>query len=570
MFVSASCISHCCRYELSTGLATPFSVDYYPQLPADQLWVLIASSEAFDLVRVRQVTTVGPGKWSEPLYPAVVEPTSAPSSPADNAVYLPVIVGILATLIAVISIIIALVVRKRHQRHKTVHLGIPLKDHWELVPLHIALGTQIGSGAFGKVFKGILATRYGRTEEVAVKVCYTGAAVAEKRAFLDEAATLKHICEQPHPNVARLVGVCLQAQPFWIVQEYLAMGDLKTYLQTQLYSPEQLPGPQLRLLESVRIIRDVLSAMEHLSSLGFVHRDLAARNVLLAADLTAKVTDFGLTRQLSELQAMQFLPGSSTSEETLPVRWMAPEVLQQSDYSLLSDVWSMGVLVWEVFQFGEMPYPSMNNEEVLEEVLHGYRLAQPDRCPDDIWAMALSCWSPLIERPSFGELHEFANELLQRVSLLGVMDPLPSSQRLSSVDSADFELPISRHATFKASMTAPEYTTIHIGIGSDGPGPAQPEPSSDASQMDSKSTRRGRPSLMNLQMSESLRRLCSDPHPHVGHRRSSSLSQIDDDVATGSAQQDRVQDHEVHGAHFSRGASTPGYTQIRLHTAPLS
>jgi serine/threonine protein kinase len=427
--------------------------------PPEQKWALVDETTAYSLLRVRQVTTIGPGRWSPPLFPAgSVAPSDSTSSSGTGSTQVNIVLSV--TIFSIVSLLVmALVIRKRRQNFKLQQLGLPPKDHWELVPLAITIGPQIGSGSFGKVYKGVLAHRYRKSEEVAIKVCYTGAAESEKKAFLSEAAMLKRICDRVHPNVVRLVGVCLQAQPFWIVQEFLPLGDLKTYLQVQQYSPEQLHGPYLSLLVKIRVIRDVVSAMEHLTALGFVHRDLAARNVLLAANLTAKLTDFGLTRSLSELRGFA---NHSPDSEVLPVRWLAPEVLHRQEYSSVSDVWSMGVLIWEVFQNGEMPYPSLNNEEVIEGVAQGVRLTQPEDCPDDVWHIAESCWGLVAERPSFRELHEYSNELLQQAALVDAMDS-PLSPLLNASAPASPLPRVSTRTSGTLEPTHPAASTSETG-----------------------------------------------------------------------------------------------------------
>ncbi|NXS23650.1 CSK kinase, partial [Mystacornis crossleyi] len=142
---------------------------------------------------------------------------------------------------------------------------------------------------------------------------------------------------------------------------------------------------------------DVCEAMEYLEANNFVHRDLAARNVLVSEDNIAKVSDFGLTKE------------ASCTQDTgkLPVKWTAPEALREKKFSTKSDVWSFGILLWEIYSFGRVPYPRIPLKDVVPRVEKGYKMDAPDGCPAVVYEVMKKCWTlDPGHRPSFHQLRE--------------------------------------------------------------------------------------------------------------------------------------------------------------------
>jgi len=139
--------------------------------------------------------------------------------------------------------------------------------------------------------------------------------------------------------------------------------------------------------------------MNYLSSQDFVHKDLAARNCMVGKDLKVKIGFLSLSYDLYNAEYFRF------NNVLIPLRWMPPEAIFDDDFTEKSDVWSYGVLVWEIYTFGQMPYHDRPNEEVLKCVKNDLRLNKPDNCPDTVLEVMEKCWegNPLA-RPTFQEL----------------------------------------------------------------------------------------------------------------------------------------------------------------------
>ncbi|XP_077419898.1 tyrosine-protein kinase Fes/Fps isoform X2 [Vanacampus margaritifer] len=224
-----------------------------------------------------------------------------------------------------------------------------LKDKWVLEHDGVILGNLIGRGNFGEVYSGTL--RCDNTP-VAVKTCKENLAPEHKNKFLMEARILK---QYDHPNIVKLIGVCTQKQPIYIVMELVKGGDFLSFLRQE--GPSQTPKMLVRMTENVA------AGMEYLETKKCIHRDLAARNCLVAERHVVKISDFGMSRQQDD--------GVYSAEgglRQIPIKWTAPEALNYGRYTTESDVWSFGVLLWEVFSMGMIPYTSMSNQQVRDEV----------------------------------------------------------------------------------------------------------------------------------------------------------------------------------------------------------
>ncbi|XP_044300788.1 tyrosine-protein kinase Fes/Fps [Varanus komodoensis] len=263
-----------------------------------------------------------------------------------------------------------------------------LKDEWVLDHEDLLLGELIGQGNFGEVFSGRL--RSDNTP-VAVKSCRETLSPELKAKFLQEARILK---QYSHPNIVRLIGVCTQKHPIYIVMELVQGGDFLSFLRSE--------GARLTAKGLLRMMENAAAGMEYLASKHCIHRDLAARNCLVTEKNVLKISDFGMSREQKD-----GIYSSTGGMKQIPVKWTAPEALSYGRYSSESDVWSFGVLIWEAFSLGATPYPSMSNQQTREAVERGMRLSAPDRCPAEVYRLMLSCWEYEPQnRPSFSIIRQ--------------------------------------------------------------------------------------------------------------------------------------------------------------------
>ncbi|OCT62510.1 tyrosine-protein kinase Srms [Xenopus laevis] len=259
------------------------------------------------------------------------------------------------------------------------------RDQWERPRSEFIRIKKLGAGNFGEVWEGL----WNNKDKVAIKT-FKHDNINESD-FKKEVDALKSLC---HRNLIQLYAVCSVGEPVYIVTELMSKGSLLQFLQGN-------EGRHLTDANFMHIISQVADGMVYLESKHVVHRDLATRNVLVGEKLVCKIADFGLARLLKDdLYSLQV-------NMKIPIKWTAPEVITHGKYSTKSDIWSYGIVMYEVFMLGEMPYPGMNNQEVIAEVISGYRLPKPDRCSSDVYKLMMECWQEKpSQRPSFYEVVE--------------------------------------------------------------------------------------------------------------------------------------------------------------------
>ncbi|CAB4021380.1 Ephrin type-B receptor 1, partial [Paramuricea clavata] len=263
----------------------------------------------------------------------------------------------------------------------------------------IKLETIIGGGQFGDVYKGEMKLPEQPATKVAIKKLKPGASYKDRTDFLIEASVMGQF---KNLNVITLEGVVTKSTPFLIVTEFMENGSLDKYLKEN--------DGMLNQLQLLRMARGVASGMEYLAGMNFVHRDLAARNVLVNENLICKVADFGLSRDLDNTEDSEY----ESQGGKIAVRWTAPEAITYLKFSTASDIWSYGILLWEIMSFAEKPYRNWRNGEVVIFVNQGYRLLPPMTCPKTVHELMKECWmTDRTKRPPFKEIVRIIDEWIK-------------------------------------------------------------------------------------------------------------------------------------------------------------
>ncbi|XP_030078243.1 ephrin type-B receptor 2 isoform X1 [Microcaecilia unicolor] len=280
----------------------------------------------------------------------------------------------------------------------------------------------IGAGEFGEVCSGHLKLPGKREMFVAIKTLKSGYTEKQRRDFLSEASIMGQF---DHPNVIHLEGVVTKSTPVMIITEFMENGSLDSFLR-------QNDG-QFTVIQLVGMLRGIAAGMKYLADMNYVHRDLAARNILVNSNLVCKVSDFGLSRFLED----------DTSDPTytsalggkIPIRWTAPEAIQYRKFTSASDVWSYGIVMWEVMSYGERPYWDMTNQDVINAIEQDYRLPPPMDCPSALHQLMLDCWQKdRNHRPKFGQIVNTLDKMIRNPNSLKAMAPLSSGVTLPLLD----------------------------------------------------------------------------------------------------------------------------------------
>ncbi|XP_062404924.1 macrophage colony-stimulating factor 1 receptor [Sardina pilchardus] len=344
---------------------------------------------------------------------------------------------------------------------------LPYNEKWEFPRDKLRLGKTLGAGAFGKVVE---ATAYGMGKEdnvtrVAVKMLKGTAHIDEKEALMSELKILSHLGQ--HKNIVNLLGACTHGGPVLVITEYCCHGDLLNFLRGKAESflsvvlslppatedtsdyknllgghkfirsdsgisstcsdsyldMRPVPGPAgsqalscqhgdswpVDMDDLLRFSLQVAQGLEFLADQNCIHRDVAARNVLLAEGRVAKICDFGLARDIMN-DSNYVVKGNAR----LPVKWMAPESIFECVYTVQSDVWSYGILLWEIFSLGKSPYPSILVDSKFYKMIKcGYQMQRPDFSPPEMYSIMRMCWTlEPTERPTFSKICSMIQRLL--------------------------------------------------------------------------------------------------------------------------------------------------------------
>ncbi|XP_008302831.1 ephrin type-B receptor 3 isoform X2 [Stegastes partitus] len=413
------------------------------------------------VVQVRARTVAGYGRYSSPADFSTNLQTDPPKSLQEQ---LPLIVGsATATLVFIIAVVVIAIVCLRKQRNgseseyteklqqyitpgmkvyidpftyedpneavrefakeidvscvkieEVIGAGNPPKllsyrgktaSHLQAIPLE----DFTPSGEFGEVCRGRLKLPGRREIIVAIKTLKVGYTDRQRRDFLSEASIMGQF---DHPNIIRLEGVVTKSRPVMIVTEFMENGALDSFLR--------LNDGQFTVIQLVGMLRGIAAGMKYLSDMNYVHRDLAARNILVNSNLVCKVSDFGLSRFLEDDPTDPTYTSSLGGK--IPIRWTAPEAIAYRKFTSASDVWSYGIVMWEVMSYGERPYWDMSNQDVINAVEQDYRLPPPMDCPTALHQLMLDCWVKERNlRPKFTQIVATLDKLIRNAASLKVV-----------------------------------------------------------------------------------------------------------------------------------------------------
>nr|XP_022901749.1 tyrosine-protein kinase transmembrane receptor Ror-like [Onthophagus taurus] len=311
---------------------------------------------------------------------------------------------------------------------------------------------EIGEGCFGKVYKGELQTGSNQAEIVAIKVLKETASREAEEDFLREVDIMSAF---RHTNILSLLGVVLRENSVspMMVFEYMPHGDLAEVLRAQKRQRiEDECKPILTTKQLLSIALQISAGMRYLAAQRFVHRDLACRNCLVADGPIVKIADFGMSRDVYTCDYYKI--GGS---RLLPVRWMSPESIIYGRFTLESDIWSYGVVLWEIYSFGKQPYYGHTNEEVVNLILQGIMLIPPEDIPQVICELMQMCWKTQAkDRIRFSDIYtklekaydsheDFENEkLINSLKRLPRPPPIPLTPCLDLLDKQGYLLPNSK------------------------------------------------------------------------------------------------------------------------------
>jgi len=266
------------------------------------------------------------------------------------------------------------------EESRTVGLSKITNKAWEIQRSSLKLCKKIDAGNFGEVWEAM----WNNTTPVIVNTLNPGTITMS--VFLWEATVIKQL---RHRNVVQLYAVCVEEEPIYVVTEPTKHGNLRDYLQGD--------GHTLQLPQLISMGAQVAAGMAYLEKSTHIHGNLAAKSIFVSQHLICRIGDFGIINALSE----------ETSKELIRInaKWLAPEVLKFSPVTTKSDVWSFGVLLYEVVTYGCFPYPGMNNDEVHDALQTGYRMQCPMGCPEQLHKIMRRCWHNDADcRPTFETL----------------------------------------------------------------------------------------------------------------------------------------------------------------------
>ncbi|CAH2285244.1 tyrosine- kinase Lyn isoform X1 [Pelobates cultripes] len=263
------------------------------------------------------------------------------------------------------------------------------KDAWEIPRDSIKMVKKLGAGQFGEVWMGF----YNNNTKIAVKTLKPG--TMSVQAFMQEANLMKTL---QHDKLVRLYAVVSKEEPIYIITEFMAKGSLLDFLKSD-------EGGKVLLPKLIDFSAQIAEGMAYIERKNYIHRDLRAANVLVSESLMCKIADFGLARVIED---NEYTAGEGAK---FPIKWTAPEAINFGCFTIKSDVWSFGVLLYEIITFGKIPYPGMTNADVMSALQRGYRMPRTESCPEELYDIQKQCWKEKPEeRPTFEYLQSVLDD----------------------------------------------------------------------------------------------------------------------------------------------------------------
>ncbi|CAL8304613.1 ephrin type-B receptor 4a isoform X1 [Gadus morhua] len=404
---------------------------HYKESPGNQVVLSDLRRATQYEVQVRARTLVGYGSFS----PAATFRTLPDGHDSPSQILVTGVLVAVGLLLVIIVIFAAVFCMRRHRRTKDPELADKTSQYLmgqgvkvyidpftyedpneavrefakEIDVSFVKIEEVIGAGEFGEVCRGRLKVPGKKENYVAIKTLKGGFTDKQRRDFLSEASIMGQF---QHPNIIHLEGIITASCPVMILTEFMENGALDSFLR--------LNDSQFTPIQLVGMLRGIASGMKYLSEMSYVHRDLAARNILINSNLVCKVSDFGLSRFLQENSADPTYTSSLGGK--IPIRWTAPEAIAFRKFTSASDVWSYGIVMWEVMSFGERPYWDMSNQDVINAIEQDYRLPPPPDCPTHLHQLMLDCWQKeRTSRPRFAEIVSALDKLIRNPASLKIV-----------------------------------------------------------------------------------------------------------------------------------------------------
>ncbi|ERE84349.1 ephrin type-A receptor [Cricetulus griseus] len=393
--------------EHPNGVITEYEIKYYEKDQRERTYLTLKTKSTSASInnlkpgtvyvfQIRAFTAAGYGNYSPRLDVATLEEATGKMfeatavSSEQNPVIIIAVVAVAGTIILVFMVFGFIIGRRHCGYSKADQEGDEeLYFHSLVTNEHLFYYTQV-------MLSYIITVKFPGTKTYIDPETYED----PNRAVHQFAKELDASCIK----IERVIGA---GKPVMIVIEFMENGALDAFLRKH--------DGQFTVIQLVGMLRGIAAGMRYLADMGYVHRDLAARNILVNSNLVCKVSDFGLSRVIEDDPEAVY----TTTGGKIPVRWTAPEAIQYRKFTSASDVWSYGIVMWEVMSYGERPYWDMSNQDVIKAIEEGYRLPAPMDCPAGLHQLMLDCWQKeRAERPKFEQIVGILDKMIRNPSSL--------------------------------------------------------------------------------------------------------------------------------------------------------